>query len=169
MTKNIVFIIFVLISKLVFSESIPSEFFCDASKVQNKDWTVDVKGYQQENYNKIFPIWLSKAEDGNPKYQFYTAKAYYFGKGVDKDLNKAVYWYKKSSKQGYPIAKNNLALMYEAGEVVEKNTDKAFKLICNAAIQNVPVAQDNIVSRYVGKNDNQMLLWAKISVNNGSE
>jgi len=120
MTKNIVFIIFVLISQLVFSESTTTELFCDASKVQNKDWTVDVKGYQQENYNKIFPIWLSKAKKGDPKYQFYTAKAYYFGKGIDKDLNKAVYWYKKSSEQGYSIAKNNLALMYKDGEGVKK-------------------------------------------------
>ena len=169
MTNNIVFIFFVLISQFSLSESTSSELFCDASKVQNKDWTVDAKGYQQENYNKIFPIWLSKAKKGDPKYQFYTAKAYYFGKGVDKDLNKAVYWYKKSSKQGYPIAKNNLALMYEAGEVVDKNTDKAFKLICDAAIQGVLVAQNNITSKYIAEENERFFVWANVAANNGSD
>jgi len=168
--KNIVFVILVLFSQLTFSKVEMPELFCDASQVQNKDWTKDIKGYQQKDYKKIFPVWLSKAESGSAKHQFYIAKAYYFGDGVDKDINKAAYWYKKSSEQNYPVAKNNLALMYEAGEVVEKNTDKAFKLICNAAIQNVSVAQNNIVSRYYkGKNDNQLFLWAKTAANNGSD
>jgi len=170
MTKNIVFIIFTLISQLVFSDLKAAELFCDASKVQNKDWSMDVKGYQQEDYKKILPIWLSKAEDGNPKYQFYTAKAYYFGKGVDKDLNKAVYWYKKSSEQGYPIAKNNLALMYADGEGVKKDTFLSFKLLCNAAIQNVTVAQNNIIGMLVeSHNDSQAFKWINIALSNGSE
>ena len=169
--KNIIFSFFILAAQVIFAESKSPELLCDANQVQDKDWSEDVQGYQQENYEKIFPTWLSKAEQGTPKYQFYTAKAYYFGKGVDKNLNKAVYWYKKSSKQGYPIAKNNLAVMYEVGEVVQKNTDKAFKLFCGAAIQGVIVAQDNIINIYIEtrKDSRHVLAWVKIASVNGSE
>jgi len=173
MMKNIVFIIFVLISQLVFSESASSELFCDASKVQNKDWTIDIKGYQQENYNKIFLIWLSKAEKGNPKYQFYTAQAYYFGDGVTKDIKKAVYWYKKSSEQGYPIAKKQLSLIYESGKVMGKDLNLAFTLLCDAAMQGELSAQYWIGIRLLNgkgikQNDKRAFEWIEIASKSGS-
>jgi len=167
--RCIIFIFFILTSQFIFAESNSSEIFCDAGKVQTKDWTIDAKGYQQVNYKDFFSIWLTKAEQGDPKYQFYTAKAFYLGDGIDKDFDKALYWYKKSSKQGYPIAKNNLAVMYEYGEGANKDLNKAFRLFCDAAIQGVSVAQSNVARRLIGKDDKKALIWAKLSANNNSE
>ena len=54
------------------------------------------------------------------------------GTGVEKDLNKAFYWYGKASKQGDSAAKVFLALMFYKGESVKQDYNKAFKLF-NAA------------------------------------
>jgi len=159
--KGVVFAIFLALSFTVHAdESVHSA--CDIDKVINKDWSGDMLGYQQDNYQNIFPLWLSKAESGDPKYQFYIAKSYYFGEGIDKSLEKSLYWYTKSSEQGYPIAKNNLALMYEDGEGVKQDSNKSFNLVCNAALQGVPMSQHNVGRYYqygigVDKNSSKRL------------
>ena len=33
---------------------------------------------------------------------------YYYGKGVDKDTETAIYWYRKAAAKGYVMAKNKL-------------------------------------------------------------
>ena len=82
--KRFVFAVFLAFSLTAHAdESVNS--ICDIDKVIDKDWSADMLGYQQDNYQKIFPIWLSMAEDGDPKYQFYLAKAYSLGDGIDKD------------------------------------------------------------------------------------
>jgi len=170
--KRFVFAVFLAFSLTAHAdESVNS--ICDIDKVIDKDWSADMLGYQQDNYQKIFPIWLSMAEDGDPKYQFYLAKAYSLGDGIDKDLKKSLYWYKQSSGQNYPVAKNNLALMYENGQEVGQNFNKAFDLICNAAIQGVPVSQFNIGRYYqhgVGtdKDIDYASLWHQEAIKNGN-
>ena len=157
------------LSSFVFADSHNKSLACDISKVQKKDWSEDMLGYQQTDYKKIFPIWLSKAKDGDPKYQFYIAKAYYFGNGVDKDLKKTLYWYKKSSNQGYPVAKNNLALMYKNGEEVEQDFIKYFQLICNSATQGLHISQDQIGGYYKDINQNDFFIkWYEKAAENGN-
>jgi TPR repeat protein len=33
------------------------------------------------------------------------------GDGITKDIDKAIYWYEKSAKQGYEIARSNLKVL----------------------------------------------------------
>ena len=170
--KRFVFSVFLAFSFAVHAdESVNS--ICNIDKVQNKDWSEDELGYRQENYRQVFPMWLSKAEYGDPKYQFYLAKAYSFGDGIDKDLKKSLYWYEQSSDQNYPLSKNNLALMYENGQEVDQNFNKAFDLVCNAAIQGVPVSQFNVGRYYqhgvgVDKDIDYASLWHQKAIENGS-
>ena len=51
---------------------------------------------------------------------------YYKGEGIEKNLEKAFYWYQKAAESGFEIAQNNFALLYKNGEGTEKNIEKAF-------------------------------------------
>ena len=159
-------------SQLIFAETGLLELSCDINKVQSKDWSEDLLGYQQDNYQEIFPMWLSKAKSGGPKYQFYVAKAYSLGNGVEADQNEALFWYKKSSDNDYPAAKNNLALMYEYGQAVEQDPNQAFRLVCDAAIQGVLISQFNMGRYYqygfgTDKDVDYASLWHQKAIKNG--
>ena len=65
------------------------DYYCDINAVQTKDYSEDMLGYYQDDYDKVFPEWLKKASKGDMKYQFYVAKAYQFGQGIEKDLYKS--------------------------------------------------------------------------------
>ena len=58
----------------------------------------------------------SRANDGDVKYQYYTAKAYERGDVVLKDPMKAFRWYKKAAEQGYKYAQYQLGLKYINGK-----------------------------------------------------
>ncbi|POG78598.1 hypothetical protein GLOIN_2v1535801, partial [Rhizophagus irregularis DAOM 181602=DAOM 197198] len=48
------------------------------------------------------------------------------GEGIEKNLEKAFYWYQKAAERGHVKAMTNLASYYEIGEGTEKNLEKAF-------------------------------------------
>jgi TPR repeat protein len=64
-----------------------------------------------KNYLKEFKIDKILAKQGNSKKQFRLGWLYYNGYGVKKDLNKAIYWFKISAKQGNIQAKNELRIL----------------------------------------------------------
>src|SRR6266498_2153131 len=47
-------------------------------------------------------------------------------KKIEKNLEKAFYWYQKAAENGHIKAQYNLAILYEDGEGTEKNLEKAF-------------------------------------------
>lgn len=65
----------------------------------------------------------------SPSDQFYEGMKYLFGKGVDKDLNMAVYWLNESVKQNYPQAFGMLATCYLNGQGVEADKQKGLELL----------------------------------------
>jgi len=50
---------------------------------------------------------------------------YLKGLGVPQDYQKAVYWFKKSAEQDYPLAEINLALIYQYGLGVPQDSQEA--------------------------------------------
>ena len=58
---------------------------------------------------KVVELWQEAAEQGDADAQFYLGLCYYFGKGVDEDLDKATEWLQKFAchQQSLPIAIEN--------------------------------------------------------------
>jgi len=54
------------------------------------------------------------------------AACYKNGKGTERNLEKAFYWYQKAAKNGNNDAMNSLAICYTYGVGTEKNSEKAF-------------------------------------------
>ncbi len=60
------------------------------------------------------------------------------GYGVDKDLKKAVTWYRQAAEKGMPDAEFRLALLIERGQGVTKDDMEALKWYFAAADQGCP-------------------------------
>ncbi|MBQ8885261.1 MAG: sel1 repeat family protein [Clostridia bacterium] len=75
-------------------------------------------------YNKLLC-----AKKGDAEAQLELGKCFEFGWGTEKNVKKAVKWYKKSAKQGNQKAISQLAYCYDMGIGVRKNPRKAKKLL----------------------------------------
>ena len=70
---------------------------------------------------KDFVYDLSLATQGVTVSQYNTGVNYYIGRGIDKDLEKAVYWYQMASEEGQSKAPFNIGIIYANGEVTDKD------------------------------------------------
>ncbi len=77
--------------------------------------------------------------------QFELANAYYTGKGVTKDIDQAVKWYRKVAAKGYVVAQHNLGVIYG----VQEDYLKAAKWYRKAAEQGDVRAQNNLADLYM--------------------
>jgi hypothetical protein len=58
---------------------------------------------------------------------------YKFGEAVQRDLSRALAWYTKAAKTGYPPAQYHLGIMYLEGRGTEADRDKAREWLARAA------------------------------------
>lgn len=67
------------------------------------------------------------AEQGDSNAQNSLGCLYGDGRGTEKDLQKAFYWFQKAAENGNEVAQSNLGECYELGDGVEKDEVKAFE------------------------------------------
>ncbi len=63
--------------------------------------------------------------NGFPEAQFYLGIGYYYGIGVEKDVERAIWLYKSAAINGIVEAQYNLGLLYENGDGIEKDLKEA--------------------------------------------
>ena len=160
--RIITVILLLVYSSLSLAENDSDQYFCDINALKTIDYSADIAGYYQDDYDAMFPKWLAKAKSGDKKYQFYVAKAFQYGQGVAQNKKSALEWYTKSSDQGYAVAKNNLAFFYSDGEILDIDLDKHSSLLCDAASNGLSLATMNIAYYYsniVDDNDKRVFDW----------
>lgn len=86
---------------------------------------------EEEKYKEAIEIFQQFPNDGEALYYF--GKAYFYGIGVEKDLNKAFEYAKKSATQNNPSGLNLLGVMYKYGDGVEKDELQALMYYKQAA------------------------------------
>ncbi len=99
--------------------------------------------YEAKKYNEAFPKFLSAAEKGNKKAQYYLGRCYDKGRGVAQDKKAAFQWYQKSADQEYAKAQYRLGKCYLKGKVVAKDEKKAAELFLLAV--NNPKGGDEVL------------------------
>ena len=60
--------------------------------------------YGNEEFEQAYKLFLSLADEGHPKSQYFVGMMQREGRFVDKSLSKAFYWSKKSAQQNDPEA-----------------------------------------------------------------
>ncbi|RIA83385.1 hypothetical protein C1645_833896 [Glomus cerebriforme] len=106
---------------------------------------------------------INAAENGDKSAMNNLATCYYNGKGTEKNLEKAFYWYQKAAEDGNEAAMINLAALAESGNKVamnnlanclfngegtEKNLEKAFYWYQKAAENNETFTVNNLAVCY---------------------
>jgi len=87
-----------IFSFLLFSVCIPTSLMAKGADKYSQALIF----YQDKNYKKAYVIIEKEAQSGNKEAQYILAQIYEKGEGVNKDLLKAVHWYKQAaSKYAY--------------------------------------------------------------------
>jgi len=87
---------------------------------------------------------ITSAHAGDVDAQFQLGKAYRDGKGVGQDSEDAVFWFRKSAKNGYAQAQYTLGEVYDTGDLVKKDVEEAIRWHRMAADQGHLQAQINL-------------------------
>ena len=90
----------------------------------------------------------AKAEAGDGEAQLKLGACYYQGRGIPKDYEKAVYWWKKSAEGGNPAAQYFLGACYARGNGIGKDEKKAVELYQRAAEAGFALAQFDLAMAY---------------------
>lgn len=98
------------------------------------------KYFHTQQYEQCFEGHLALAEQGYPLAECQIGYFYYDGLGVEKDLEKAVYWTRRAAEHGDRDGQCNLAWFYEDGIGVERDMEQASHWYRKAALQDHDLA-----------------------------
>ena len=87
---------------------------------------IGYKYYEKGLYDKAFKIWSKEIKQGNKEAMYNMGLLYYFGQGVDQDLNLAFKYCKKAALKGSARAQNNIAFMHMRGIGTKKSYISAY-------------------------------------------
>ncbi|MBR0097490.1 MAG: sel1 repeat family protein [Synergistaceae bacterium] len=71
---------------------------------------------------------------------------YASGRGVRRDYQQAVYWYRKAAEQGHAWAQNNLGAMYANGNGIKRDFNQAIYWWQKSAAQGNTSARANLAT-----------------------
>ncbi|MCL2816389.1 MAG: protein kinase [Oscillospiraceae bacterium] len=119
-----------------------------------------------------FAALLEKAVQGYTGSQNDIGNWYLDGKGVEKNFEKAVYWFSQAAEQGYASAQNNLGYCYYNGKGVEQDYEKAIYWYTQSANQGNSYGQYNLADCYykgngLKKDYEKSVYWLNLSADNG--
>lgn len=98
------------------------------------------KYWESRQYDKCFEGHLALAEQGYPLAECQVGYFYLEGIGVEKNLEKALYWTERSAEHGDRDGQCNLAWIYEEGLGVERDFEKVKYWYKQAALQDHDLA-----------------------------
>ena len=99
--------------------------FLAVSGIASADLTSNVP-LNTSRFDTLSPSELiNQAEAGNQQAQFFLAKRYQKGQGIQQNYQQALQWYTIAARQDIAPAQLNLAMMYIRGEGVQPNAQQA--------------------------------------------
>ena len=127
---------------------------------------------KQQKYLDAYQYWIIPAHNGDEISQYNIALLYFFGNGVEKNLETAFQYCNKSALQGLLRAQNNLAHMYSDGLGVKQNYVLSYKWSYLAYAGGYPSAKilnkskeqldhlelsegDRLINEYLRRNKNE--------------
>lgn len=99
------------------------------------------EAYENGDYDAAFALYRKAAEEGDAIGINGLGLCYFYGKGVEKDIAKAIELYQKAAELNSLSAQFNLAVLYKNGRHVECDEKKAVYFYSKAAEQGFQKAQ----------------------------
>lgn len=100
------------------------------------------------DYAIAFEYAQKSAAQNNGDGLWVLALAYEHGRGVERDVDKAIECYRKGAELGHAPSQHSLACYYIRGDVIEKDHEKAFALCMKSAEQGYGLAMRDIGLAY---------------------
>ena len=88
---------------------------------QDKSFTDGMIAYEQQNFVEALNIWRPLADAGDAKAAYNIGALYFEGKGVERDPNLALEFWRKAAEAENVDAQHNLALTLIAGDADGRN------------------------------------------------
>lgn len=88
------------------------------------------------------------AEQGGASAQYFIGDMYLFGRGVEKDVDKAAEWYRRAAERGHAGGQATLGLLYETGTAVPADDVEAAKWYRLAALQDHTGGEEGLGKMY---------------------
>ncbi|MBF0751689.1 MULTISPECIES: tetratricopeptide repeat protein [unclassified Pasteurella] len=119
----------------------------------------------KQDWKSVFNIMQPLALEGNVQAQSNLGMLYNLGRGVQKDQEKAYWWFSEAAEMGSVRAINNLAMMYYRGGYVRKDIPQAIKLFERTAKSKDLDAMMMLSEIYLNqKNESKAFEWVKKAV-----
>jgi uncharacterized protein len=91
--------------------------------------------FNAADYAQAYAIWWRLAKDGDAKAQASLGFMYYSGKGVRRDDEQSLYWFRRAADAGQPTAQFFLGMQYFYGRGVPRDLAQAYSW-CDIALSN---------------------------------
>lgn len=126
------------------------------------------------DYELAYFEFRKAAEEGLDMAQYNLGILYYFGQGVDKNLEEAFRWTQLAAEQGHPAAQFNLGNLYFAGDGADEDLEQSLEWYGSAARAGHAAAAYLIATMYDrgGSATEDLVLahaWASIAIRNEHE
>lgn len=120
----------------------------------------------------VFEKTKADAKKGDPEAQARLGFMYNEGKGVPRDWEEGVKWYRNAANQGHPNGQFNLANCYADGRGIERNYKEAIKWYTLSANQGYASSQNNLGVIYregegVSQDYEEAFKWFKLASDQG--
>lgn len=97
------------------------------SAVVHADFNDGVVAFAAGNYEKALQTFIPLAETSDHALaQYFLARMYADGRGVERNADEAAKWYRKAAEKGVKEAQYRLGALYERGEGVPRDLEYAF-------------------------------------------
>jgi TPR repeat protein len=91
--------------------------------------------FNAADYAQAYAIWWRLAKGGDAKAQASLGFMYYSGKGVHRDDEQSLYWFRRAADAGQPTAQFFLGMQYFYGRGVPRDLAQAYSW-CDIALSN---------------------------------
>lgn len=120
-----------------------------ADPAQDAAYAEARKVYRAEDYKRAMQLLLPLAQQGHANAQYYLARMYEKGEGVEKDEAKTLEWYRRSAEGGNPRAQYKLFAAYARGwGDVKKDEAQAQQWLIKSAEGGYGRAQEGLAKAY---------------------
>jgi len=85
------------------------------------------------DFNAAYSIWAPLAQYGNALAQHHLGVMYYYGEGVQRDLNQSLHWHTKASEQGNADSMLDIGVMHSNGDGVPRDGKIALQWFLRSA------------------------------------
>jgi len=106
------------------------------------------KAYEADQYDRARDLWLPLAENGDIRAQYAIGRLYEKGRGVERNFETAISWYRKAAERGHADSEYRIAVGYAYGLGVARDEAEGLSWLRRAANHGQKRAQKVLAQAY---------------------